>query len=390
MGTVFFLSAFMRGLRESTARGVVIGGFLGLTVICMAAWQVRSRNRRISFQLANGFSDREAPLHSALRLSTSETFRKIGCGDLIHPEDRESVTKELQHRVVCGSSYAATYRMGDTHGVYRWFEVHAEPLRNAEGTPDHRYCVLADVNVRRQLQAEVLQTRQGLAKASHVAAVAELSASIAHEICQPLSALTANADACERWLATDPPNIERARRSLGSIQRDIARADGIVRRMRALFKQKPPIKVPLNINEVITEVHDLLLEENTKRGATFVLDLATPIPMTLADGIQIQQVLVNLIHNALDAIAGAGRPAGKLVIRSRQEGSSLVVEVLDNGAGFQDAARLFDAFFTTKADGMGMGLAICHSIIEAHGGRIWAERGTPVGSVFSFSIPILM
>jgi C4-dicarboxylate-specific signal transduction histidine kinase len=249
--------------------------------------------------------------------------------------------------------------------------------------------LLGDINRSRQLQAELLQTQQRLAKASHVASVAELSASIAHEINQPLSALAANAEACERWLAMDPPNIERARRSLRSIQRDIAGADRIVRRVRALFKQKPPIKVPLNINELITEVHELLLEETTKRGSTMVLDLATPIPVTLADGIQIQQVLVNLIHNALDAIAGADRPAGAVVIRSHQDGSSLVVAVLDNGAGFHNADRLFDAFFTTKSDGMGMGLAICHSIIEAHGGRIWAEPATPVGSVFSFSIPIL-
>jgi len=319
---------------------------------------------------------------------TLETLRSVGWTGLIHSDDREQSMKDLKRSFDTGESYAANFRMQDTQGVYRWFEVRAEPLLNAEGAIDHWYGILVDIDDRRQLQAELLQTQQRLAKASHIAIVGELAASIAHEINQPLSALAANADACERWLTGDAPNIERACRSLRSIQRDIAGTSSIVRRMRALYKQTPPIKVPLNINEVIIEVHDLLLEECASRSALLNLELATPMPSTLADGIQIQQVLINLIHNGLDAMSDPAPPR-ILLIRSREEGPHIVVEVLDGGSGFQHAERLFEAFFTTKADGMGMGLAICRSIIDAHGGRIWAEPRAPRGSIFSFSIPLL-
>ncbi len=318
-----------------------------------------------------------------------ETLRASGWTSLIHPDDRESSLQGLRRSFATGDSYEVTYRLRDTQGVYRWFEVRAEPLRNAEGVIEHWYGVLVDIDERRQLQAELLHTQQRLAKASHIAIAGELSASIAHEMNQPLAALAANADACERWLTSESPNLERARRSLQSIQRDIAGTGSIVRRMRALFKQTVPVKVPLNINEVITEVRELLLEESVHRGSMLTLDLAASMPSTLADGIQIQQVLINLINNSLDAMGAAASQSGTVLIRSRRAAMDLVVEVLDSGTGFHDADRLFEAFFTTKTDGMGMGLAICRSIIDAHGGRIWAAPRVPVGSVFSFSIPLL-
>jgi C4-dicarboxylate-specific signal transduction histidine kinase len=226
-----------------------------------------------------------------------------------------------------------------------------------------------------------------LARATQLSSLAELSASIAHEVNQPLAAIVANAHACQRWLSADPPNIERARLTSERIIRDANAAAAVINGIRALFKQSPSARAAANINDVIMEVGRLMSDELGNADVRFELDAGlAPIIM---DRVQIQQVLVNLIRNAIEALDSSPQSTRALSIHSFKLGNEQVgVEVVDSGKGLDEPDRIFEPFFTTKPNGMGMGLAICRSIIESHSGRLWAQRNEPMGTKFAFTLPI--
>jgi signal transduction histidine kinase len=237
--------------------------------------------------------------------------------------------------------------------------------------------------------AEVLHDAQEkLAQASRAAAVAEFSASIAHEINQPLQAVVAHGRACVRWLSAEPPNLHEARRSAEHIVRDGNAAADVVSRIRALFKHTAPEMIDLDINKLILQVCTLMADDIQRNAVSLETTLAEDVPKIRADAVQIQQVLVNLVRNAIEALAATTERPKLLLIRSRRDGESVVIDVEDRGTGISDFEKIFEPFFTTKKTGMGIGLAICRTIVEAHAGRIWAMRNESRGVTFSFSLPI--
>ncbi|HWX56926.1 ATP-binding protein [Bradyrhizobium sp.] len=230
-----------------------------------------------------------------------------------------------------------------------------------------------------------------LAHANRVTTMGQLTASIAHEVSQPIAAVVTNAQAGSLWLDAQPPNLEEVRQSLGYIVSDAMRAGDVIGRIRALVRKAPPQRVALAINEVVLEVIALTHAEVAKNRVSVRTQLADGLPRIHADRVQLQQVILNLIVNAVEAMSSVGSGGRELQIgTSRNAANGILVSLRDSGPGLdpKNVDYLFDAFYTTKAQGMGMGLAICRSIIEAHGGRMWAGANEPRGAVFQFTLPL--
>lgn len=230
-----------------------------------------------------------------------------------------------------------------------------------------------------------------LAHANRVTTMGQLTASIAHEVNQPIAAIVANAEAGLNWLEAQPPNLERVRQTFDWITGDGMRAGDIIGRIRALIRNAPPQKENLEINQAVLEVIALTRSEAFKHGVSVRTQLAEGLPLIQADRVQLQQVVLNLIVNAIEAMAAVGEGGRELLISTGRDASNGVhVTLRDSGPGLDpnNVERLFEAFYTTKPTGMGMGLAICRSIIEAHGGRMWAGANEPRGAVFQFTLPL--
>ena len=250
--------------------------------------------------------------------------------------------------------------------------------------------LLAEERLREKDEA-LEMARTELARVSRVTTLGELTTSIAHEVAQPLGGMIASAGACTRWLAAEPPNIVEARSALNNITADGKRAREVIARIRALTKREMPHKESLDINHETLEV--LALTERELRGHDIVLrtQLDKTLPRVAGDRVQLQQVLINLIMNAIEAMSGVRDRPRELSIVSGPDGPKAVrVEVRDSGSGMDQkgAQRVFEAFYTTKAAGIGIGLSISRSIVEAHGGRLWASPNEPHGAVFRFSLPV--
>jgi signal transduction histidine kinase len=247
--------------------------------------------------------------------------------------------------------------------------------------------VMADRKVARESLQKV---EQRLARASQIATLGEVSASIAHEINQPLTAVIANAHMCLDSLATGPAAVEDARLLVQDILDCGYHATDVVRRMRTLFKSGTLERAPIDINEVVKEVLSLIRSEAGKRRVNLEVDLETGLPPIWADRVQIQQVLMNLCINGLDAMESVADRGRTLSLRTRgHDPGAIRVEVQDSGVGLREPDRVFEAFFTTKQNGMGMGLPISRSIIELHNGRLWPQNGDTPGTTFCFSLPLL-
>jgi PAS domain S-box-containing protein len=251
--------------------------------------------------------------------------------------------------------------------------------------------VLTNLLAQRNLlasQEELRLARERLAHASKIATVAELSASIAHEINQPLQAVVSNGHACLRWLDAQPTHVDNARRTAERVVRDANAAADVVGRIRALFGHAAPAKAEVDVNELIVQVCALMANEMFGNAISLEKALAKDTPAVKADAVQIQQVVVNLVRNAIESLATMDGGPRILSIRSRRDAANAVVDVSDNGPGPADMNRIFEPFVTTKEAGMGMGLAICRSIVEAHAGRLRVERNEPRGVTFTFSLPV--
>jgi signal transduction histidine kinase len=220
----------------------------------------------------------------------------------------------------------------------------------------------------------------------------ELTASIVHEVIQPLAAIAANGEACLRWLGRDEPQLDEARATVAAMIRSALRSSDVIRRLRALSTEGDVQRLELNLNEVIGEVISLIEPEMLRNRVLLRLDLASELSLVLGDRVQLQQVIINLLVNGIQALASVSDRPRELLIRSQQHDvNHLVVMVQDNGTGISpdDTDRLFNTFFTTKADGMGIGLSICRSIIEAHGGLIWTSGNSGHGAAFYFVLPTI-
>ena len=244
---------------------------------------------------------------------------------------------------------------------------------------------------RKRAEEALRQAQAKLAHVTRVTTLGELTASIAHEVNQPLTGISSNAEACLRWLDRAAPDLDAARRSVQWIIKDCNRAGEVIRRVRALANKADIRKAPLDINEVVNEVIALVRREVFDHRVSLRMELASALPMVLVDRIQLQQVIINLVINGIEAMQPVTDRPRELTIQSRRDKAhQVLVTVKDCGVGIsaENADQLFSAFFTTKPSGMGMGLSIGRSIIEAHGGRLWTEPNLPRGAAFHFTLPL--
>jgi PAS domain S-box-containing protein len=306
---------------------------------------------------------------------------------IFHPEDADVVETELGRCLATGERFSMRYRLLRADGMYRWMSGRAEPMRDQGGSITAWFGLCHDIEDEMQAAAALRRSASKLALASQAANLSQLSASIAHEIYQPLAAIITNSDACLRWLAADPPNIERGKFTAKRIAQDALAAVDVVGRIRALFQRKPQPRLIEDMNNLVVEVLDLMSDEIAGTSTRVDTDLAVNLPQIPIDRVQVQQVLVNLIRNAIQAMDSTN-PLRSLSILSYQSGSDGIrVEVRDTGSGFADPNRVFEPFFTTKSNGMGMGLPICRSIVESHGGKLWVANNEVAGATVAFTLP---
>jgi C4-dicarboxylate-specific signal transduction histidine kinase len=328
---------------------------------------------------------------------SEETFRIFECDradqptvDFIlqrtHPHDRARVQQTLDRATQDGNDLDFEYRLLMLDRKIKNIHIVGHPVLDESGEFVEFMGTVMDVTERRRAEEE----RQALAYANRITTMGQLTASIAHEVKQPIAATVSNAQAALRWLGAQPPALEQVRQALARIVRDGNRAGDVIGRIHALIKKTPPRKDALEINEAILEVMALLHGEVVRHGVSVQTRLAEGQPLVLGDRVQLQQVILNLIVNAIEAMGGVGEGARELLVSTEIAASGDVhVAVQDSGPGLDPThlERLFDAFYTTKPGGLGMGLSICRSIIEAHGGRLWASANMPRGALFQFALP---
>jgi len=309
---------------------------------------------------------------------------------LIHPDDLPLIRREWAEAIGEGRSFQIVYRLRRADGVYRWHEGRAAALRDVDGSIIQWYGVNVDIDDRLHTEQALRLTQTKFQRAAQLASLAELSASIAHEVNQPLAAVVANGHACQRWLSANPPSLERARLSADRIIRDANAAADVVSRVRALFRRSTVEKERVDLAQLVDEVCKLLADDIAAHDASIELGLASALPPVLADRVQMQQVLVNLIRNGIEAMDQMNEQPRILFVGTRlSDLGGVEVEIRDHGVGIKDTEKIFEPFFTTKADGMGMGLAICRSIVEAHDGHLWAAPASPQGTRFILNFPAL-
>ncbi len=307
----------------------------------------------------------------------------------VHPDDLTRFVDALHRALAAGEPMECEARLRQADGKYRWFLIRNVPLRDELGDIVKRYGTSIDIEDRKQAEDALRQAQADLAHVNRVSTMGELTASIAHEVNQPLAAVVASGHACLRFLSAQPPSLAKAHEAVESIVRDGKAAGEVVRRIRALFKRAAIEKVKLDLNEVICEVLSLLHGETERRRVIVETDLGKDTAPVMGDRVQLQQLLLNLILNGIEAMDPVLDRSKKLFIRSKRDcPETVLVEIRDCGVGLKDSERVFEAFVTTKENGMGMGLAICRSIVEAHDGHLWATSGEGPGATFCFTLPI--
>jgi PAS domain S-box-containing protein len=323
----------------------------------------------------------------------------IGWGwmDKVHPDDvafkvktwLKALESESPHDVVC--------RIRGADGRYRWFEVRGEPLRASDGTVLRWYGVLIDIDDRRNAEEalreeheRLRQLESELAHMNRLSMMGELAASLAHETKQPIAAARNNARAALNFLDKQPPDVGEVREALGCVVGDADRAGNIIDRIRDHIKKAPPRKHRFDLNEAINEVIVLARSAIAKNGVSVQTRLTEGLAPVEGDRVQLQQVILNLVLNAVEAMSAVDTGARDLLISTEQgRTNGVLVAVRDSGPGIdrERRERVFEAFYTTKSSGVGMGLSICRSVIDAHGGQLWADANEPRGAIFQFTLP---
>jgi PAS domain S-box-containing protein len=313
----------------------------------------------------------------------------LGFQKTIHPEDLDSLRQAWTHSIETGEPYYHVARLRRKDGVYRWYQGTAEAMRDSDDNIVQWYGLSVDIDERKRAEDRLRQTQAELARATQIATVAELSASIAHELNQPLTSVIANAQACKRWLAASPPNLSEAKASVESVVRDARSTDETMKSIRALFKRQTIQKRERNVKDMVLEAVRLLRQDANRRTADIEFDLPDRLPPVFVDQIQIQQVLLNLVTNGIDATESTGRIPRILIAAGPLDDQSVLLEVIDNGSGIVDGDSIFDAFVTTKSKGMGIGLAVSRSIVEAHEGSLTASNNEGYGATFRVVLPVM-
>jgi PAS domain S-box-containing protein len=318
----------------------------------------------------------------------AETIVGMHVADLLGMESFEQMAKAYLDRCFAGEEVSYADWLTTPFGR-RYSEVTYSPLRPESERVEAALVMIRDLT-EHMLASEALRKAQlELAHANRVATMGQLTASITHEVNQPITAAVTYALAARRWLSAEPPNFHEVDDALSRIVKEGKRAGEVVGRIRALIKKAPPRKDAVAINDAILEVIALTRTEAANNSVSVRTQLAEGLPRVQGDRVQLQQVLLNLIINAIEAMRDLGEEERELLISSRNEPDGVSVEVRDSGPGFAPAAleRVFEAFYTTKSGGLGLGLSICQSIIEAHNGRLWASPNVPRGAIFGFIAP---
>jgi len=311
----------------------------------------------------------------------------------IHPEDRDRVRREVfLERPDEGSHFDVEFRIVLPDGAIKYVRSTGHPVRNISGDLLEYVGTSIDVTERKRTDEERERLRQAqadLARVNRVTTMGELTVSLAHEVNQPIAAAITNANTCMRWLAADTPNLEEARAAAMRIVIDGTRAAEIIKRVRLLFKKGSPERELVDLNEVVRDMIALLRSEATRYSISVRTNLAADLPRVMGDRVQLQQVVMNLMINGIDAMKDVDETRELIVKSERGKDEQVLVSVSDTGVGLpqQQADQIFDAFFTTKSYGTGMGLRISHSIVESHGGRLWAAENSPRGASFYVTLP---
>ncbi len=306
----------------------------------------------------------------------------------VNPHARDAVLSTLLRD---GAIVGAEAELSRRDGGRIWVSFSSRMARDGAGEPVFIETFLTEITERKRAEEALDHTRTELARVARVTTLGNLTASIAHEVNQPLAAVTANASACLLWLTSDTPDLGEARQAVERIVNDSRRAGDVIHRIRALVEKSPQRRDWLSVNDVITEVVALTRSEANRNRVLLQTELCDDLPSVKGDRIQLQQVILNLIMNAIEAMSAVGEGPREVLASSARDGSQAVlVAVRDSGKGLdpEQLDRVFDALYTTKPTGMGMGLAISRTIVKAHGGRLWATANAPRGAVFQFALPV--
>ena len=328
-------------------------------------------------------------IHRILELGLDTPLTMARLADRVHPEDVASLNERVLQARHRGAALDTEVRVKVTDGTFKYLRMTAYGAQTREGELEY-VGALQDVTERRLSEEALARVRSELAYMTRVASMGALTASIAHEVNQPLSGIITNANTCLRMLAAVPPNIEGALETARRTIRDGNRASEVIARLRALFAKKNTGTESVDLNEATREVVALSVNELQRHRVTLRTEFASNLPLITGDRIQLQQVVLNLLMNALAAMSGVEDRSRQLLIRTERDvGDSVRLSVKDAGVGIEaeDPDRLFEAFYTTKSTGMGIGLSVSRSIIENHDGRLWAVPNEGPGATFTFSIP---
>jgi signal transduction histidine kinase len=309
--------------------------------------------------------------------------------ECIHPGDRPFYVETVAKATSEKADWDFDYRIVLPNGSIKDIHAVAHTVFNGSGDLIEYIGTVMDVTERRRAEAALREAQSDLARVSRVTTMGELTASLAHEINQPIAAAVTNANTCLRWLTRDHPDLEEARAAAMRIAKDGTRAAEIIRRMRQLFKKGAPERELVDVNEVIREMIVLLRGEAMRYSILFRTELAADVPQIMGDRVQLQQVVMNLMLNGIEAMKDMDGTRELAIKSQRAENEHILLYVSDTGVGLppQEGDQIFNAFFTTKAQGTGMGLSISRSIVESHGGRLWAADNSPRGASFYISLP---
>lgn len=309
--------------------------------------------------------------------------------NILHADDREPVRQAVQRALAGNGHYESEYRIVLPDGQLRWFSSRGS-VEFVDAAPLRMYGVAIDISGRKQAEWEAQQQRQELAHLSRVTLLGELSGSLAHELNQPLTAILSNAQAALRFLGQDAPSLDEVRDILNDIVDEDKHASEVIRHLRLLLKKGEVEHQPLHVNDAIQEVLKLMRGDLLAHCIAVHVDLAPQLPAVNGDRVQIQQVLLNLLLNGCEAMTDNAIAERRFDIRSALSGETVKVSVGDGGRGIaaENLESIFKPFFTTKTQGIGLGLAVCRSIVAAHGGKLWAENNDGRGAVFHFTLPV--
>jgi C4-dicarboxylate-specific signal transduction histidine kinase len=310
----------------------------------------------------------------------------------VTPEEFRQPNRQLAVEMWAGNrqqyELEKPYRRKD--GVLIWVRLHASLIPGSAGAPRLALALCEDITERKRAEEALREAESRLADVTRLTTMGAMAASIAHEVNQPLSAIVTNGSACLRMLSAASPDLSELREAVEDIIRDGKRASEVIAGVRALFRKQQAQRARLAINQIVQEALELTRGAAERNGVSLHSSLSDALPPVLGDPVQLQQVVLNLVANGIDAMSSiSGRPRELRVTSGRQGANGILVSVRDSGVGFDQSHsdRLFDAFYTTKPSGIGMGLAISRSIIEAHGGQLWGGPNEGPGATFQFSLP---